>query len=207
MNRPIENRERRDPMDTCQIDRLVDGELSDTERRALLLRLESEPDGWRRCALAFLEAQCLRETFAAPAICEVRPVATPRDARPSYSRRWRHAASLSALAASIVAAFAAGWALRQKPLDDVQHAPIATSVGSETKETALTPEHAPAEVAANPPQPPELVVNDPIVKRWEELGFRAQRQKRLVSVELNDGRKVELPVNEIQLEYVGSRTY
>ena len=43
-----------------QFDLLVDGELSEADRRALLLQLEHEPDGWRRCALAFLEAQCWR---------------------------------------------------------------------------------------------------------------------------------------------------
>ena len=36
-----------------QVDLLVDGELSEAERRALLLQLEHEPDGWRRCAWRF----------------------------------------------------------------------------------------------------------------------------------------------------------
>lgn len=40
-----------------RLDRLVDGELSRDEYRALLESLDREPDGWRRCALAFLEAQ------------------------------------------------------------------------------------------------------------------------------------------------------
>ena len=39
------------------IDRLVDGELGQHEQRQLLVALEAEPDGWRRCALAFVEAQ------------------------------------------------------------------------------------------------------------------------------------------------------
>ncbi len=47
------------------IDRLVDGELSDPDRRALLLRLETEPGGWRACALAFLEAQTWDEAIGA----------------------------------------------------------------------------------------------------------------------------------------------
>jgi len=46
-----------------QIDLLVDGELSEDERRELLLRLEREPDGWRTCALALLEAETLRESL------------------------------------------------------------------------------------------------------------------------------------------------
>src|SRR5260370_8705607 len=47
----------KNPIDPILIDRLVDGELGEAERRELLLRLESNPDGWRRCALAFIEAQ------------------------------------------------------------------------------------------------------------------------------------------------------
>lgn len=39
------------------LDRLVDGEVSGSEYRELLAALEGEPDGWRRCALTFLEAQ------------------------------------------------------------------------------------------------------------------------------------------------------
>jgi hypothetical protein len=45
------------------IDRLVDGELSSDERRQLLSDLEGQPDGWRRCALAFVEAQVLRSNL------------------------------------------------------------------------------------------------------------------------------------------------
>lgn len=46
------------PDDLVGIDRLVDGELTDDEQRALLARLEESSDGWRRCALAFIEARC-----------------------------------------------------------------------------------------------------------------------------------------------------
>lgn len=46
-----------------KIDRLVDGELSAGERRELLRDLESNPEAWRNCALAFVEAQVLRESF------------------------------------------------------------------------------------------------------------------------------------------------
>jgi len=46
------------------IDRLVDGELADAERRELLIQLENDPDGWRQCALAFLEDQAWRSAIA-----------------------------------------------------------------------------------------------------------------------------------------------
>ena len=70
MNLPIEHRQTPSPADDRLLDRLVDGELSDIERRELLLHFENEPAGWRRCALAFLEDQNWREAFvllAAPA--------------------------------------------------------------------------------------------------------------------------------------------
>lgn len=44
-------------IDLERLDLLVDGELTEKQRRELLTRLDEQPDGWRRCALAFLEAQ------------------------------------------------------------------------------------------------------------------------------------------------------
>jgi hypothetical protein len=49
--------------DDLLFDRLVDGELSPVERRQLLASLDDRPDGWRRCALRFLEAQCWSENL------------------------------------------------------------------------------------------------------------------------------------------------
>jgi hypothetical protein len=51
------------PLDDRTLDRLVDGALTAEERRALLARFEREPEGWRRCALAFLEAQAWCEAL------------------------------------------------------------------------------------------------------------------------------------------------
>ena len=66
-----------------QLDRLVDGELSETERREVLLAADREPEAWRRLALAFVEAQSLRHELSvlvkpaeAPASLAVRPVSS-----------------------------------------------------------------------------------------------------------------------------------
>ncbi len=56
--------------DDLRFDRLVDDELSDTERRQLLASLDDEPGGWRCCALAFLEAQAWRRTMRDFPRCE-----------------------------------------------------------------------------------------------------------------------------------------
>lgn len=51
--------------DDTRFDRLVDGELTGETYRELLRDLEEEPDGWRRCAMCFLEAQALGQEFGA----------------------------------------------------------------------------------------------------------------------------------------------
>jgi hypothetical protein len=90
-----------------QLDRLVDGELDEREYRAILVSLDNEPGAWKRCALAFLEAQALRREFQR--LCTpgcVQPVqSTP--ARRSY-RVWSHvAAMVLTSAATLFIAF--GW--------------------------------------------------------------------------------------------------
>jgi hypothetical protein len=65
------------PFRAEEFDRLVDGSLTFEERKALLARINAEPDGWRRCALAFLEAQAWREaigTMTAPPSRSSRPL-------------------------------------------------------------------------------------------------------------------------------------
>ena len=47
-------------IDNRELDRLADGELSPAALRDLFARLDQTDDGWRRAALALLEAQALR---------------------------------------------------------------------------------------------------------------------------------------------------
>jgi hypothetical protein len=52
------------PVEPRVIDRLVDGELTAGEERNLLAAIDFQPDGWRRCALAFLEARAWKDEMA-----------------------------------------------------------------------------------------------------------------------------------------------
>jgi hypothetical protein len=98
--------------DALLIDRLVDGELSGDERRHLLASLEAQPDGWRRCALAFVEAQAWRSTMGSM-VAEASPTATPVHELPTLVRstddspRFQFGTWL-AVAASVVVAFGLG---------------------------------------------------------------------------------------------------
>jgi hypothetical protein len=48
----------------AELDRMVDGELSNDQQRALLQRLEESPAGWRELALSYVEASVWKEQFA-----------------------------------------------------------------------------------------------------------------------------------------------
>jgi hypothetical protein len=96
--------------DELRFDRLVDGELSPDEYRRTLASLDEEPGGWRRCALAFLEAKALRAElgnirFAADA--QQAPT-KERQAGPSRRWSWHQLPALMAIAASFLIAFSLG---------------------------------------------------------------------------------------------------
>jgi hypothetical protein len=211
MSLPLENYEPLGPLDDRLLDRLVDGEVPDVDRRGLLLRLESEPEGWRRCALAFLEAQSWHEALkplagaagARPTILRDRQGRKPR---PSY-----RIAALTTLAASVVAAFALGWVLHLQPTQPTQEASVADGSKSAPPANVEGPQPAPIDPASEPSRsrkPGETHVRvDPFVQKMEQRGFRAQTQERLLSMKLKDGRKLDVPVQEVRLWYVRNRTY
>ena len=59
--------------DLFRLELLADGELDEEPRRELLARLDQTADGWRHCALAFLEAQCLGESLKKGCLTEEVP--------------------------------------------------------------------------------------------------------------------------------------
>jgi hypothetical protein len=191
------------------LDRLVDGELSDHERRELLLRLGTEPDGWRRCAVAFLEAQSWRATFR-PLVCTGRDyskAAIIRAGRHAAGKRGHRVFRLASLAASFAAMFVLGWALRggfsesrfRAPASETQTPPPAAGVAREQLSASAATEGGLAELRAREDQTPFSL--------WEQEGYRAERQRQLISMELKDGRRLEVPIQEVRVHYVGSKTY
>jgi|GEM_PF-6761878 len=105
-----------------QLQQLVDGELDHESRREVLQACQQEPDGWRRCALAFLEAQVFEEALRDNGLEEpvgldvarchamhaegamLRP-APETSVRPAPANHWRW---IAAIAATAFAAFGAG---------------------------------------------------------------------------------------------------
>ena len=126
------------PEEQRALDLLVDGELGEAERRAFLAALDERPGAWRRCALAFLEAQSWQhslhpESQAEQAVrVEAAPVTLPAgiplpaSATDNVShvhfasRSWWHLSHTGlplATAASFLIAFGLAWMIREPKVD------------------------------------------------------------------------------------------
>jgi hypothetical protein len=187
------------------IDRLVDGELPDVERRELLVRLENEPGGWRRCALAFLEAQLWRQAMTSVAATAVVPALS---AIPDHPLRkmfsWRPLVRLTGLAASLTAAFFLGWAYHHGLEQKAPSGTVAVSPaeGSQRNQGQVVAEYS------NPGKSSQALASiDPFVKRLQQQGYSVETENRLVSMESKDGRKVKLPVKEVRIRDIRDRIY
>jgi hypothetical protein len=104
--------------DEILLDRLVDGELTGSERRQLLESFDKRPGSWRRCALAFLEAQSWREEMGQ--VARGLGSETSGSKWPAISvalaRKLQRAkvATWLAMAASLMLAFGLGWMQRER---------------------------------------------------------------------------------------------
>ncbi|MFN0054497.1 MAG: hypothetical protein ACKV0T_20155 [Planctomycetales bacterium] len=98
------------------LDLLVDGELDASRRRELLQRLDREPDGWRRCALAFLEAQAWKCDLPSAAEAGWKSRGAVATNPVSRGRRLFPRLRRVSLAIGVLLAFGMGWLLRGEPL-------------------------------------------------------------------------------------------
>lgn len=211
------------------LDRLVDGELTDAERRELLLRLDQAPQGWRRCALAFLEAQAWRSE-AQTVVTE--PAPTVRRAN-AAQKNWKGPAIYIPLA--MAAGFALTFALLKQwdgreiaeigvsprggvqMVENIPNSPslagqnlrlvVDGTAGEHQKvvEVPLVDAQRMNETlfgsGAQPPLPPDFV------RMLEQAGHQVVRERRLVPVDLNDGRRVVVPMDQVEIRPVSSQGY
>ena len=143
----INNDRRLNALPLESLDLLVDGTLGPADRRDLLLRLDREPEGWRRCALAFLEAQAWREAIGDEPIVAA---SGPSDAGRSPRRRVRSRIVPATLAGCLaVAAFAIGRA--SSPT--IPETPIVADEGRDLPGTIAVPE--PSELVPSTSEGPD----------------------------------------------------
>ncbi|REJ64684.1 MAG: hypothetical protein DWQ31_20560 [Planctomycetota bacterium] len=220
------------------LDRLVDGEMDEAERRELLRSLDGADDGWRRLALAFVEAQTWRGDLgllvaegAAPApgaTATATSASTSRaDVEPAPSRFGGTPRLLLAMAASFLVALVIGLQFRTSPrgpADSVAGQPAGASsadavdgpslASTDTQGTQVpAPSSAPIfpvgegtladyrEQATAPLVPPNIA---DILRR---LGGRIRQRRAMMPVEMEDGTQMLMPVEEVEVDYIGLDAY
>jgi anti-sigma factor RsiW len=209
----------------AQIDRLVSGDLPESDRRSLLAWLDEEPSRWRACALAFLEAQTWEQAtaFTEEALTRegkapVEPLgqgsrARSQDDKSNARIAWTH---WLALAAIVLVAFGAGavsaWSwpnsanaprFAQPPAPSQAHSsgPLLATVSVRTNldPRLLAQLKLPVEPAAD-----SLAAASPISdydrKLWERRGYELVEERRYLPAKMPDGRPVMVPVNRVHLK-------
>lgn len=208
-----------------EIQRCVDGELSDDEQQTLLARLEGTPGGWRTLALAYVEHQvwgdaCRNTVDAVPSqtsTCDVRRT-------PGTSHR---VAVAAALVIAVGCGFAAGQRWNSSPagLNDlgVTQSGDTTSTGATDRVAQSIPQPVMnLEFVSDATSDPDMTI--PVFDRhdlgpeyWNEpqimpadvrqalsrRGYDVRQQREFMSFPLDDGRQIAVPVDTVLLQYRG----
>jgi anti-sigma factor RsiW len=194
------------------LDRLVDGELLEPERRALLERLETEPDGWRRCALAFLEAQAWREATGGLAAATAATVpGVPRVIRRERAS-WVGRVRGLAAAAAVVGAFGLGWLSRgtdspAEPVVVVQAAPVSPERSKPADVTASVAQKTVAARTEPGDSAPAASGRMLDLRQLERAGYRVEERPGMLVSTAAAGTPVIEPARELRIRFVGRPVY
>jgi len=190
------------------LDLLVDGELDGGRRREILERFDVEPGGWKRCALAFLEAQSLEGDLKELASAVTDPEGVLPQGVDSGGRRKRWAAILC-MAAGLVLAF---WLGRAWPVGNAGNEGEVPAAGGWNSVALRLPagEEGKAReievplVEVSRTEPVWRMLQDSILA--EELfsrlagdGHQVVEKRELIPIQLPDGRQALLPIDEIEV--------
>jgi hypothetical protein len=200
-----------------ELERLADGEFSPMALRDLFGRLDQTEDGWKRAALALVEAQALRtacRSVLAPPPAVVR--AEPRRQPTSQPVRGRR--ELFAVAVAVLLTCGLGWwSIPSTPWVDPVSVPMAQALPANEEPPALVqavqmtfsgadgewsePVTAPVIDADDPAALPWLTArpafSDAVREKLASEGQRIHQQQRWVPVELADGRVGVVPVTDL----------
>jgi hypothetical protein len=216
-----------------RFDKLVDGALPAAEYKVLLASLEDEPGGWRRCAMAFLEAQAWGREFAAIRRVEEDGLSAkaeePVALRPVKNASFISASLLLISAACVILAFGLGLATHSRffsSLNSTRVAGQAPPVTAQQANTAEAPELTAMNLVidgagsegvvvpvimgksgAETLVETEPAIPDSVLRSLRLRGHDIQRQQQFIPVPTGDGRHVIFPVEQYHITPVSSRSY
>ncbi len=234
-------------------DLLADDELDDTRRRELLGGLDDRPGGWRRCAMAFLEAQSWRREMkgfldepspeTVPTLLE-KPTPKKNDTPPPKRRkRFNLSNPLLSMAASFLLAIGL-----TSLIQDMRHGggPVIGGSGSQfasvvdqgAQQAGISPlgfsiePHKDVQLVringrapSGKPQSVRLpaiaqdrldhswlktmpsAIPAELVQQYQQAGHEVQTSRQLLPIRLSDGRKLVIPVDQLDVHYTSLPAY
>ncbi len=213
-----------------EIDRLVGGDLSESETRKLVEQLNATADGWKRCALSFMEAQSWQQTFRS-IVPTPKPAGVTVRGKPAVRSRRFFVSAISMCAFAIGVGLTITWErFRATP------SPTAPVAVENPREKNPEIDNKQLHVAAQNRKPRVVglvrVSNDGVVESafslvdnskpefvsivlaskslseydcqvLERRGFHIKKHRKLVSVVLANGNRFQFPVEWTNYQYVG----
>lgn len=179
-----------------EIELLVDGELEEDERAALFRRLDGadEARGWKRCALALLEAQAWRSAMECdPPVPKVR------------MRVRRLAPALSVVAAALMGFLAAAMLVKPWEAEATAEADAADATGAAEVQYVPYPvvEYngfvAASDERGNRYYRTQGDVPEFFLRALREAGHDIRRIERVVAVPREDDEPLRLPMTETRV--------
>jgi hypothetical protein len=200
-------------MNDAVLDRMVDGDLSPREQRELLSQLDDESGGWRRLALAFVEAQAWRNELGAMTDASRQPSRTLVQSGGSTPVLWRR---IFAIAASVALAFGLGFMARgprhQSPdqglMATMPLAPPAVErelVGFPDGQTVDLPIVEATQVSPDWVRSRPNLVPLPVRRELERSGHRIEQRRVFLPLILDDGQPAVVPIDEAEVQFIGER--
>ncbi len=174
-----------------KIDLLVDGELDLAGRAEILATVERTEGAWRHCALAFLEAQLLGESLAAP-----------EGGAGGGVRRWAWWRGVG-VAAALAVAFIAGTAFEgaRGEADGVAGRAVAVAEAPPAAD-ALSyrrPLFRPIELGGQPGYTTLELLPPFMLEALVDAGHRVRHVERVMHLDSERGEPIELPLVETHI--------
>lgn len=211
------------------IARLIDGELSADETTAVLQQCEDQPEAWRTLALGMLEAREVQLALS-DMLVEQPPESTQVPAAKSgRSLTWVLAAACLACIAFLAGRFVpnttpsgGGGKSSLVTNADGSNPPSVESTEEPQEPGGLTVvgfarihnlvgQQAPVPVITGPDLDYHALLREPVrvpdelARRCRNEGLAIQTTRRVMALELADGQKFAVPLNQFGFRYVGNK--
>ena len=212
------------------IARLIDSELSADETTAILQQCEDQPEAWRTLALGMLEAREVRLALREMLVEQPAAPTTVPAAKTGRTLTWVLAAACLACFAFLVGRFVpspvqstgdepiamTNDTTPEAPTSDIEPAesvqePEGLAVVGIARIHNLVGQQAPIPVITGPDLDYHALLREPVpvpdelARRCRNQGLAIQTTRRVMALELSNGQRFAVPLDQFGFRYVGNK--